>query len=59
MSGTSVSTPIVAGVCSHILKKHRNFQPNQVKKYIISHCNKISGDRNVEGFGWLNINNFK
>ena len=59
MSGTSVSTPIVAGVCSHILKKYKSYQPNQVKKYILNHCNKISGERNKEGFGWLNINNFK
>lgn len=56
MSGTSVSTPMVAGVASIILKQHPNYTPDQVKKYLINSCTPINGDRNSEGFGWLNGN---
>jgi len=53
MSGTSVSTPMVAGVASIILQQHPSYSPDQVKKYLISSCTPITGDRNSEGFGWL------
>jgi serine protease AprX len=53
MSGTSVSTPMVAGMASIILKKYPKFTPDQVKKYLINCCTPITGDRNSEGFGWL------
>ena len=56
MSGTSVATPIITGVCSMILKKNKFFTPNQVKKYILNHCTIISGDKNKEGRGWFNFN---
>lgn len=55
MSGTSVSTPIIAGVTSLILKRNKFFKPNQIKKFITSNCNVITGDRNIEGFGWFNF----
>ena len=51
MSGTSVSTPIVAGVCSRLIKKYPNYSPDRIKKLIISSCNPITFDRNSEGFG--------
>ena len=53
MSGTSVSTPMVVGVVSRILKKYPQYSPDQVKRYLITSCTKITGDRNSEGFGWL------
>lgn len=53
MSGTSVSTPLVVGAVSIILKQHPQFTPDQVKKYLINSCTPISKDRNSEGFGWL------
>lgn len=54
MSGTSVSTPIVAGVCSRIIKKYPHFTPDKVKKSLITCCTAINLDRNSEGFGWVN-----
>ena len=57
-SGTSVATPIVAGVCSLILRKNPNLTPNEVKQILIKSCVKITGDRNAEGYGWLNLKNF-
>lgn len=56
-SGTSVATPIVAGVCSLLLRKYPHLTPNEVKKILIQNCNKITGDRNSEGHGWLNVEN--
>lgn len=55
MSGTSVSTPIVAGACALLLQKYPKLSPLQVKSRIINSCDKLLGDRNAEGFGILNF----
>ncbi len=55
MSGTSVATPIVAGVVAKLIKKYPNHSPDQIKKILINNCNQLTGDRNVEGYGWLNL----
>ncbi|MBQ3047441.1 MAG: S8 family serine peptidase, partial [Clostridia bacterium] len=55
MSGTSVSAPIVAGVVSRLIKKYPNHTPDQIKSILINNCVKIVGDRNSEGYGWLNL----
>lgn len=57
MSGTSVATPIVAGVVSRLIKKYPNHTPDQIKKVLINNCHPITGDRNSEGFGWLDLRN--
>lgn len=59
MSGTSVATPMITGICSLILKNNPNFSPNQIKKTLIENCVPITGDRNSEGFGWFNGSVFK
>lgn len=51
MSGTSVATPMIAGVCALVLQKHPNLTPEQVKRYIIKCGVPITGNRNEEGFG--------
>lgn len=53
MSGTSVATPIVAGICAIILEQHPNWTPNQIKYHLINHCTHLSYDRNSEGFGYI------
>jgi len=58
MSGTSVSTPMVAGVASLLYKINPNFTPDEIKYLLIRSCIKISGDKNSEGFGYLNLENF-
>ena len=55
MSGTSVSTPIVAGGCALLFEKYPNLTPMQVKSKIISSCDYLNGDRNSEGFGIFNF----
>ena len=51
MSGTSVATPIIAGVAVLILQKYPYMKPNQIKSYIIKHGIKMGYGRSVEGFG--------
>ncbi len=53
MSGTSISTPMIAGICCHIIKNHPKYTPDMIKKEIISKGNIIMGDRNAEGYGWF------
>lgn len=59
MSGTSVSTPIVAGVVSLLYKINPNYTPNQIKYMLINSCEIINGSRNDEGFGRLDLSKLK
>lgn len=59
MSGTSVSTPMVAGVASLLFKIKPTYTPDQIKYMLIRSCEEINGDRNSEGFGVLNLANLK
>lgn len=56
MSGTSVSTPMVAGVVSLLLNYNSNYTPDQIKYMILSSAVKMTGDRNTEGLGRLDLN---
>lgn len=51
MSGTSVATPIVAGVCALICQKYPKITPNQLKYLLLNHCKSLSKSRNAEGYG--------
>ena len=55
MSGTSVSTPMVAGIASLLYKINPNYSPDQIKYMLVNSCVKISGDKNSEGFGYLDL----
>ncbi len=58
MSGTSVATPIVAGVCNLLLAKNGNLSPNDVKYILVNNAIKLGADRNTEGWGLINCKNF-
>ncbi len=51
MSGTSVATPMVAGLCALIYQKYPRLTPNEIKKLLISNCHTLNFDRNSEGYG--------
>lgn len=51
LSGTSVATPMVAGLCSLLIQKHPNLTPDEVKREILSTCSPLTYNRNSEGFG--------
>lgn len=58
MSGTSVATPIIAGSCALLLEKEPNLSPFAVKNKLTKCCKAISGNRNYEGFGILDVEKF-
>lgn len=53
MSGTSVSTPMVAGTCALLLSEYGFLSPNQVKNILLNSAHKIDCDKNECGFGFL------
>lgn len=53
MSGTSVATPIVAGICACLYSKYPDIGNNEIKKFLISHCKKLTGIVDEEGAGIL------
>lgn len=55
LSGTSVSTPMVAGIVSLMYKIKDTYTPNEIKYMLINACTKINGDRNSEGYGVLDL----
>ena len=55
MSGTSVSAPMVAGVASLLKNINPRYTPDEIKYMLISACTRIDGDRNKEGFGYLDL----
>lgn len=60
LSGTSVATPMIAGICAMILSENANLTPNQIKKYLLKNCKSIikggANKRNIEGFGYPKFN---
>lgn len=59
MTGTSVSTPMVAGVVSLLNNINPKYTPDQIKYMLVNACTKITGDKNSEGFGYLDLNKLR
>lgn len=57
MSGTSVATPIIAGICACIKSKRPSISNAEIKKFLISNCKPITGDIDTEGAGYINFGN--
>ena len=55
LSGTSVATPIVAGVVCRLIRMYPKHTPDQIKNILINNCRPITGDMNIEGYGWLDL----
>ena len=55
MSGTSVSTPFVAGVCALILQTNPKASPNEIKSILMKNASYICEDKNACGSGVLNV----
>lgn len=53
MSGTSVATPIVAGICAILKSKYPQMTNNEIKNYLLSCCTKLTGNPDLEGAGYL------
>lgn len=55
MSGTSVATPIVAGVCALLIQKYPKISPNQLKYVLLNNCKSLTKNHNLEGYGIINV----
>ncbi|MBQ7884808.1 MAG: S8 family peptidase [Clostridia bacterium] len=55
MSGTSVATPMVAGIACLIFQKYPNATPNQIKKYMLANAKSIYKNRFAQGYGVANF----
>lgn len=55
LSGTSVATPMIAGVCLLMLERDEKLTPNMLKKILLSSCTPITYNKNLEGFGYPNL----
>lgn len=53
MSGTSVATPIIAGICAIIKSKYPQLSNYEIKKFLLSNCRKLTGNVDFEGAGYL------
>ncbi|MBD1380670.1 S8 family peptidase [Metabacillus arenae] len=54
LSGTSMATPICAGIVAQLLQKEPNLSPDQVKQRLASACDDLGLPPNVQGNGYLN-----
>lgn len=55
MSGTSVATPMVAGIACLIFEKYPNATPNQIKKYMLANAKSIYKNMFAQGYGVANF----
>ncbi len=55
MSGTSVATPMIAGLCAIIKEKYPAAKPNQIKSFLISTAKSIHKSKFEQGYGVANI----
>jgi serine protease AprX len=53
LSGTSMATPICAGVAALILEKHKDATPDQVKRMLLNGCEDWNLPHIVQGHGYL------
>ncbi len=58
MSGTSVATPIVAGICADVKSRYPKLNNIAIKKLILSNCTKLTGNVDNEGAGYINFGKF-
>lgn len=55
LSGTSVATPMIAGLACLMLEKEKTLSPNEIKNNLLENCNPLGFERNLEGFGMPNL----
>ena len=54
LSGTSMATPICAGVVAQLLQKEPNLSPDDVKGKLIRACEDLGQAPNIQGHGYIN-----
>ena len=51
LSGTSVATPMVAGIVCLMLEKYKDITPDEAKRRLLRACRPITYNKNLEGYG--------
>jgi len=54
LSGTSMATPICAGVVAQMLQDNPNQSPDDVKRHLLNACEDLGQDEYAQGYGLLN-----
>ncbi|MBQ7227868.1 MAG: S8 family serine peptidase [Clostridia bacterium] len=54
ITGTSISTPLVAGACALVLEKHPYYTPDKVKEVIMKNARRLD-DKTASGSGMLDL----
>ncbi len=55
LSGTSVATPMIAGLACLMLEKENDLTPDAIKNNLLRNCNPLGFEMNLEGFGMPNL----
>ena len=58
LSGTSVATPMIAGLCALMFERYPQARAVQVKNELTRICQPLGFDKNFEGCGLPNFGNF-
>lgn len=52
LSGTSVATPMIAGMVALMLEREPELSPDEIKRRLLTSCKAITFNRNLEGLGY-------
>lgn len=55
LSGTSVATPMIAGIMCLMCEKYNGLNPDEAKRRLLSVCQPITLNRNAEGYGYPDL----
>ncbi len=55
LSGTSVATPMIAGIMCLLKEKYPDISPDEAKRKLISCCRSITFNKNLEGYGYPDL----
>lgn len=55
LSGTSVATPMIAGLSALIVEANPQVTPNEIKRALLSIAHPITFNKNMEGYGYPEI----
>lgn len=55
LSGTSVATPMIAGLACLLLERKKDATPQQVKNALVRACQPLGFEMNLEGYGLPNM----
>lgn len=53
MSGTSMATPICAGIVATLIQLHPEYSPDQIKRLVLETAEDLKLDRKIQGQGYI------